>query len=160
MLGRPAPGRSRSVVVRPHDLVQEAVAPEDLIEQHLAVVRFPRVDMEVQRPVGREDAPRFHQPRAQPAQVVVERVVEAVAGSLVDPVEAAGEAGAPRRRIGGGSRAHAAAPLPGVEGRIRVHQAGAAAGQPSQHLERLAGDDRGRGGAVRLRTRFHPRLVE
>ncbi len=49
VLRRPARFGARAVVVRPDDLVQEAVAAEDLVEQDLAVVRLAVVEVEVER---------------------------------------------------------------------------------------------------------------
>jgi len=48
VLRGPAPGRACAVVVRPDDLVQKAVAAEDAVQQHLAVVYLAVVDVEVE----------------------------------------------------------------------------------------------------------------
>ena len=48
VLGGPAAPRLRAVVVRPHQLVQERIAAEDLVEQKLAVMGLAVVDVEVQ----------------------------------------------------------------------------------------------------------------
>ena len=63
-----------AVVVRPDDLVQEVVATEDLVEQHLAVMRFSVVDVEVERSVVREQTSRLFQLRPDERQVVVVHV--------------------------------------------------------------------------------------
>src|SRR5665647_3431833 len=63
MLGRPALSGPAPVVVGPDDLVEKRLAPEDLVKEHLAVMRLAAVDMEEQRAVGREDAPRFCESR-------------------------------------------------------------------------------------------------
>ena len=52
VLRGPAPLRAGTVVVGPDELVQEAFAPEDLVEEHLAVVRLARVEVEIERAVG------------------------------------------------------------------------------------------------------------
>ncbi len=52
MFGRPAVFRAAAVVVRPDDLVKEALAPEDGIQQNLAVMHFAVVDVEVQAAVS------------------------------------------------------------------------------------------------------------
>ena len=63
MFGRPAVLGPPAVVIRPDDLVQEAVATEDGVQQHLAVVHFAIVDVEVQAAVRFQDAVRFGQAR-------------------------------------------------------------------------------------------------
>ena len=85
MLGRPAAPRLGAVVVGPDQLVEECVAPEDLVEQQLAVVGLAVVDVEVQRPVLGEQRAGRAQPRLQEAEVVGELVV--VAEALEDGVE-------------------------------------------------------------------------
>ena len=83
VLGRPAGARLGAVVVGPDDLVEEALAAEELVEQQLAVVRLAVVDVEVQRAVGREQAADLAQARLEEREVVVERV--AVGGLLQQP---------------------------------------------------------------------------
>ena len=51
VLRRPAALGARAVVVGPDDLVEEALAAEDLVEEHLGVVRLARVEMQVERAV-------------------------------------------------------------------------------------------------------------
>ena len=75
MLGRPAVLGLRAVVVRPDDLVEERLAAEEGVEQDLRVVRLAVIEMEVQRPVVGEEAPRLDEPRLEEAPVVVEAVV-------------------------------------------------------------------------------------
>ena len=77
VLGRPAAPGAGAVVVRPDDLVQEALAPEDLIQQQLAVVGLAVVDVEVQRPLAREQPPGLFQARRQEREVVLELVAVA-----------------------------------------------------------------------------------
>ena len=45
VLGRPAPPRASTVVVRPDELVEKALAPEHLVEQQLAAVCLAIVDV-------------------------------------------------------------------------------------------------------------------
>ena len=52
VLRRPSALRARAVVVGPDDLVQEALAAEDPVEQELAVVSLAVVDVEVEGAVG------------------------------------------------------------------------------------------------------------
>ena len=52
VLGRPAVFGPAAVIVGPDDLVQEALAPEDGIQQDLAVMHFAVVDVEVQAAVS------------------------------------------------------------------------------------------------------------
>ena len=72
MLGGPAAVRAGAVVVGPDDLVEEALAPEDGVEQDLAVVDLAVVDVEVERAVGGEDAVRLDEARLEEGEVVVE----------------------------------------------------------------------------------------
>lgn len=45
VLRRPSPRRACAVVIRPHNFVDKRLAPEDRIEQHLAVVHLAVVDV-------------------------------------------------------------------------------------------------------------------
>ena len=74
MLGGPAFGGARAVVVGPDDFVLEACAAEDLVEQDLAVVDFAGVEVEEERAGGGEDAVGFDEARAEEGEVVVEGV--------------------------------------------------------------------------------------
>ena len=109
VLGRPAAPRAPAVVVGPDDLVQEAAAAEDLVEQQLAVVRLAVVDVEVERALLAEQAVGVLQPRGEEREVVVEAVAVARAREQLGPVAPPAEAdalGAPGRR----RRAACAAP--------------------------------------------------
>ena len=77
MLCGPAAARLGAVVVGPDQLVEERVAPEQLVEQQLAVVGLAVVDVEVERPMRREQLARARQPRLEEPEVVGERVVVA-----------------------------------------------------------------------------------
>ena len=166
MLGRPALAGLRAVVVRPDELVQEAVAPEQRVEQHLGVVRLAVVEVEVERAVVGEQAPRLEQARLEEGPVVVEPVV---VGAQVAPqplvvatVEPAGwrarrrpglsdrtrsgaDVSAPslaaaRSRLSGRERAVSTGALhaPGVERRIEVDQRERGVVEPADDLEVVA----------------------
>jgi hypothetical protein len=74
VFGRPAAAGAGAVVVGPDDLVEEALAAEELVEEELHVVRLPIVDVKVERPALREHPSHFTEPRLEKAQVVVELV--------------------------------------------------------------------------------------
>ena len=74
MLGRPTAFGLAAVVVRPDDLVDEALSPEDLIQQNLAVMHLAVVDVEVQAAGGFEQPVSFLQPRGQESQEIVEDI--------------------------------------------------------------------------------------
>ena len=74
MFGGPAFGGACAVVVGPDDLVLEAGASEDLVEQHFAVVDFAWVDMEEEGAGGGEDAVGFLESGADKAEEIVEGV--------------------------------------------------------------------------------------
>ena len=106
VLRRPAPLRARAVVVGPDDLVQEALAAEDLVEQHLAVVHLAVVDVEVERAVA---APAPVAPRAAAARGSrgSRRSCRGSAARVAHrcAVAPAAEAGAVAVVVGGSSRA-------------------------------------------------------
>ena len=122
VLGRPAVARLAAVVVGPDQLVEEAVAAEQLVQQQLAVVRLAVVDVEVQRPLGGEQAADLAQARLEEGEVVVERV--AVGGLLQEPgrVAAAAEAGAVAGGVGRGGERPARLRPARVERRVEVGQ--------------------------------------
>src|SRR5450755_3408675 len=107
----PAPRRARPVVVRPDHLVEEAVATEDLVKEHLAVMRFTGVDVPVESTVPVQHSSRLLTVRAQPAEVVVEAVVESRSSGALGAVGGAGEPAARRGVIAGGAHPHAVAPV-------------------------------------------------
>jgi hypothetical protein len=74
VLGRPAIPGAAPVIIRPDDLVQEAVASEDGIEEDLYIMHLSIVKMDVQRTLFSKKTPRFAQPWLQESQVVVEAV--------------------------------------------------------------------------------------
>ncbi len=94
MFGRPAAFRASSKVVGPDDLVQETFAAEDLIEQHLHVVHFAVIKMDVERAVQRKHSMGFQQTRFQKAGIIVERIVERLRTLPLGAVALAKKAGA------------------------------------------------------------------
>ena len=70
MLRRPLALAPRAVVVGPDDLVQEAVAAEQPVEEDLGVVDLAGVEVQVEGPVGSERAPRRFDPRSEEAEIV------------------------------------------------------------------------------------------
>ena len=78
MLGGPPALGAAAEVVGPDDLVEEALAPEDGVEQDLAVVGLAVVDVEEEGAVGGEDAAQFEQAGFEEGEEVVEEVVEGV----------------------------------------------------------------------------------
>ena len=121
--------------------LRKDVAPEDLVEQHLAVVRLAAVDVEEQRAVGGEDAPRLFEARRQEPQVVVEVVRPGGAAQDLGAVAPPLEAGAVAALVAHRAQARAFLRAPGVERRIDVDEAGARVRQRAQHLEVVAEDD-------------------
>jgi hypothetical protein len=142
VLRGPSPRGPRAVVIRPHHLVEEARAPEDLVEQHLAVMRLPRIDVEVQGALGGEDSSGLLEARTKPADVVVEAVVVASSLLAFNAIAASGKPQARRGCIGGRGGSHPASRTPGVERRIDVDESRAPIRQRAQHLERLPLNDR------------------
>ena len=129
MLGRPAPARLGAVVVGPDQLVQEAVAAEQVVQQQLHVVGLARVEVHVQRAGLVQQPPRLPQPRLEEAEVVVEAVV-------VGRARRAAACGSGARRTPCGRRRRrppsAGAPVlaaAGVERRIDVDQLEAPVGE-------------------------------
>src|SRR5205085_9509344 len=118
VLSGPAPFRPRAVVVGPHDLVQEAVAPEDFVQRDLDVVRLPGIEMDVQRSALREQLARLAQEGLEPADVVIEGVDERRLAHLLRAVAAALEAGAVAVLVRDGAKRAAALFATGVEGRV------------------------------------------
>ena len=121
-------------------------------------MRLAGIDVEVQRAVRSENAPRLLEARAQPIQVIVEAVVEGVSRLLLGPIPPAGEADAPAGGVSVDARACRRAPFPRVEGRIDIHKACAAVGQAAEHFERFSANDRrsGRGDRGKAGVRHRP----
>ena len=123
-----------AVVVGPDDLVEEALAAEELVEHDLDVVRLAVVEVDVERPVLGEQrgAPRSSR-GTQEAEVVVEGVVVGERPATT-PCGSAGPPKPARSPSASAHRAQALAPLrpPGVERRIDVDQVERAVGQAGQ----------------------------
>jgi len=104
-------------------------------------MRLAAVDMEEQRAVGREDAPRFCESRRQEPQVVREIVRPGDAPedlrAVAPPLEAAPVAVVVTR----GAQARTLLRASGVERRVDVDEARAGVRQRAQHLEIVAEDD-------------------
>jgi hypothetical protein len=126
------------VVVGPDDLVEEGLAPEDPVQQDLAVVDLAVVDVEIQGAVVGQQPVRLSQARPEPAGVVVKAVGIGAAGAAAGLVGAAPEAGAVAvRRL---ARCHPRQGLlpAGVEGWVEVDQPIGAVSQGRQDLEAVA----------------------
>ena len=149
MLGGPALGGARAVVVGPDDLVlkagatRTAVQRKDLIEHHLGVVHLARVDVQKERTGGRENAVRLHHARAQEADVVVKAVAvgRVAACGLLRAVALAAKSCSIARRIADGLHPGALLGGAGVEWRVDVDQLDARAGQGAQGGEVFAVQD-------------------
>ncbi len=94
VLGRPLLAGARAVVVRPDDLVEEALPPKELVEQHLAVMHLAIVNVKVQAAVSREDASGFYQARFEEEQEVVKDVTVLLGADLGGGVTLPRKAGA------------------------------------------------------------------
>ncbi len=74
MLGRPAVFRPAAVVIRPDDLVQEALPPEDGIQQDFAVMHLAVVNVEIQAARWFEQTVRLAEARFEEGQVIVKDI--------------------------------------------------------------------------------------
>ena len=129
---------ARAVVVRPDDLVLEALAAEDLVEQHLHVVHLAVVEVHEQAALRRQQPLRFAQARLEEAEVVVERVGVAARGEPLGAIALALESGAVA--VGIARRCQRGPPLdpPGVERRVDVDQLERPVGKAAQNLDIVA----------------------
>ena len=161
MLGRPAPRGARAVVVGPDDLVEEALASEDLVEQQLAVVRLAVVDVEVERALARQQPVRVLEARREEREVVVEAV--AVGGAR--RAARCGSAG-PESRVRSPSSSRTVRSVlrdlrpAGVERRIDVDQLERPVGEAGQQLEVVAEQDLIDRGASSVRRHGHEGTFE
>ncbi len=158
MLGRPAPSRARAVVVGPDDLVQKAVATEELVEQQPAVVGLAVVDVEVQRARAREQPAGFVQAWGEKREVVVERVAigglrqqACLVATALKPGAIAVGVGVCVQRLAGLSAA-------GVERRVDVDQLKRFIGEAWKQVEVVAEEDRVGAGMARDLWHRRPRL--
>ncbi len=145
----PATFRPRTIVVCPHHLVEKALATEDLVEQHLAVVRLARIDVEIEAAVRGEDSPCLDEPRPQPSDVIVETIVEPRAVRSLRPIVTARETEPRQLRVLRRRRSQSVTLTAGVERRIDVDEAGTSVRQRAKDVECLAvHDGGGRAGRV------------
>ena len=138
VLRGPAALRLGAVVVGPDDLVQEALAAEELVEQKLRVVRLAIVEVEVERAARGEQSAQLPNPGLEEAQIVLERVrvrglAEEPAG-VAAPLEADAVAG-----LVGNDLERAPRDLPaGVEGRVRIDELEALVREARQDVQVVA----------------------
>ncbi len=104
-------------------------------------MRLATVDVEEQRAVGREDAPRFCESRREESQVIGEIVRPGGAPEDLGAVAPPLEAGAVAALIARGAQARALLLATGVERRVDVDEARAGVRERAQHLEVVAADD-------------------
>ena len=122
VLRRPATPRPGTVVVGPDDLVEEALPAEELVEQHLGVVRLPVVEMEVERPRRVEQPVDLAQPRLQEAEVVLEGVRVRGGAQHARRIAAPAEPGPVAVGVLLGRQGQPALPPPRVERRVGVDE--------------------------------------
>jgi len=141
VLGRPAALGAAPVVVGPDDLVEEAVAAEHRVEEHLRVVRLPVVQVQVEGPGVRQQTPGLLEAGLQEVPVVLEGVV-VPEHRAADRLVAASSEAQPRPSLGD-ARRHGATLLrhPRVEGRVDVDQLEGPVRQPAQGGQVVALDD-------------------
>lgn len=82
VLGRPLAFSAGAIIVGPDDLVEEGRAPEDLVEQHLAVMHLAVIYVEIQAAVRLEHPVGFVQARREEGQKIVKDVSVALAADL------------------------------------------------------------------------------
>src|SRR4051794_3979738 len=140
VLRRPAPPRAPAVVVGPHDLVEEAGPAEQPVERDLDVVRLARVEVDVERAVRGEEAPRLGELGHEERGVVVEGVVELQGALRFGLVAPAGEPDPVAALVGDDAQALAPLRVPRVEGRVDVDHVEGAAGQARQDVGAVALD--------------------
>ena len=89
--------RARAVIVRPDDLVEEAFAPEDLIQQHLAVMHLAVINVKVQAAIGGQNAFGFDQARLEECQEIVKDIAVGFEANLGRGIALPGKASAVAR---------------------------------------------------------------
>ena len=153
VLGGPAAFCARAVVVGPDDLVLEAGAAEDFVEQDLAVVDFAGVDVKEEAAGGGEDAVGFSQAGAQEAEIVSEAVGVACGCGCeaVGAVALAAEADAVAGGVADGAHPRPELPFAGVEGRVDVDEGDGGGGETAEDVEAVRLDDAVAGGLDRAR---------
>ena len=135
MLGRPAVFGPSAVIVCPDDLVQEALPPEDGIQQDFAVMHFAVVDMEIQAAGGFEQAVSLSEARFEEGQVIVIDIGVAFGTDLDGFIAPPAEAGTVTVGVAFGADLGARLGFAGVEGRIDVDQVNGFGGQGLQDGE-------------------------
>ena len=138
MLGGPAPLGPRAVIVGPDDLVYEALAPEDFVQQHLAVMRFAVVDMEEEGARGCEQPVRLPEPGLDEGHVVVERIVPGGGAEADRPVALALEARPVALVVLDRPKPCASLCFAGIERRVDIDEVEAAILQAGEHLQIVA----------------------
>ena len=156
MLRRPAAPRPCAVVIGPDDLVQEALATEELVEQQLAVVRLARVGVEVEGAGLGKDAADLAEAWLEEPEVVVERVSVGRLAEERRPVAPSAEARAVALGVGLDRDRAPRLGAAGVEGWVGVDELERAVGKQRQDLEVVAEDDRAQGLAARDVTQSPP----
>jgi hypothetical protein len=122
-------------------LVEEALAPEDLVEQQLAVVRLAVVDVEVQRPLAREQPVRVLEAGREKLEVVIEAIAVARLREQPRRVAPALKARALAVLIALGAQRPARLHLARVERRIHVHELEGLGGERRQQPQVVAEQD-------------------
>ena len=140
MLRRPPSLWLPAVVVCPHDLVQEAVASEDLVERELAVVRLAVVEVEIERSMHRKQPASVLEAGDDEVQVLAPVVVEAQVGQQARPVAASPEPDALSRLVVLGGHRALALDVAGVERRVDVDEVKARVRQLGQDVGVLGMD--------------------
>src|SRR5262249_17892725 len=121
---------------------EEAVPAEDLVEQHLRVVRLARIEMDVERAVLPKKAPCLAEAGLEEREGVVEAVGVGRRPEDGRPVAAAAEAGAIAFRSQVWRQPQAALLTPGVERRVEVDQRERLVGEAREQLHVVAQMDR------------------
>jgi hypothetical protein len=138
VLRGPSVARPAAEVVGPDQLVQEGGATEDVVQQHLDVVRFAVVDVQVQRAARSEQSAGLAQQRLQHAEVVLVHVEVGVPRRLDRRVAAALESGAVAVLVPDGGDRATPLGLSGVERRVDVDQLETGVGQRWQQGRAVA----------------------
>jgi len=141
VLGGPAAPRPRAIVVGPHDLVEEARAPEDRVAEDLGVVHLAVVEVQIEATGPLEDAVRLDEPRLEKGEVVVEHVGERARPQLEGPVPVSAEAHPIARGIAHRTELRACLAAPRVEGGVDVDEVDGLAGNVGEDGEIVPPDD-------------------
>lgn len=132
VLGGPFLFGARAVIVGPNDLVQEALTPEDLVKQHLAVVHFAVIDVKVEAAVGFEHPPGLNETRLDERDKIVEEVAVSLRTQLHRLIACPGKTCAVAGLAAFGANLGALLHMTGVERRIdinKIHRLGRQGGK-------------------------------